>query len=60
MRAAGKEGRSNDERIRLCTGIMHSYSDYFGDLAIGKPAINQNKTAWKTEPMMFEVKKRIG
>ena len=35
-----------------------SYSDYFGDLAIGKHAINQIKTAWRTEPKMFEVKKK--
>lgn len=31
-----------------------SYSDYFGDLAIGKHAIEKIKTAWQTEPKMFK------
>lgn len=35
-----------------------SYSDYFGDLAIGKHAIEQIKTAWQTEPKMFKVDKK--
>lgn len=35
-----------------------SYSDYFGDLAIGKHAIEQIRTAWQTEPKMFKVDKK--
>lgn len=35
-----------------------SYSDYFGDIAIGKHAINQIQTAWETEPKMFKVDKK--
>lgn len=35
-----------------------SYSDYFGNLAIGKHAIEQIKTAWQTEPKMFKVDKK--
>ena len=35
-----------------------SYSDYFGDLAIGKHAIEQIRTAWQTEPKMFRVDKK--
>ena len=35
-----------------------SYSDYFGDMAIGKHAINQIKTAWETEPKMFRIDKK--
>ncbi len=35
-----------------------SYSDYFGDMAIGKHAINQIKTAWETEPKLFRVDKK--
>jgi hypothetical protein len=32
-----------------------SYSDYFGDLAIGKHAIDQIKTAWQNEPKSFKI-----
>lgn len=35
-----------------------TYSDYFGDLAIGKYAIERIKTAWQTEPKMFSVDKK--
>lgn len=35
-----------------------AYSDYFGDLAIGKHAIEQIRTAWQTEPKMFKVDKK--
>ncbi len=35
-----------------------SYTDYFGDLAIGKHAISQIKTAWETEPKMFKIDKK--
>ena len=35
-----------------------NYSDYFGDLAVGKHAINRIKTAWETEPKMFKVDKK--
>lgn len=35
-----------------------SYSDYFGDLAIGKHAIEQIRTAWQTEPKMFKADKK--
>lgn len=35
-----------------------TYSDYFGDLAIGKHAIDQIKTAWQTEPKMFKADKK--
>ena len=35
-----------------------SYSDYFGDLAIGRHAIEKIRTAWQTEPKMFSVDKK--
>lgn len=35
-----------------------SYSDYFGDVAIGQHAIEQIKTAWHTEPKMFRADKK--
>ena len=35
-----------------------SYSDYFGDLAIGRHAIDQIKMAWQTEPGMFTIDKK--
>jgi hypothetical protein len=35
-----------------------SYSDYFGDMAIGKHAIDQIKIAWQTEPKMFKVDRK--
>lgn len=35
-----------------------SYSDYFGDMAIGKHAIEQIRTAWQTEPKMFKTDKK--
>lgn len=35
-----------------------AYSDYFGDMAIGKHAIDQIKTAWQTEPKRFAVDKK--
>jgi len=35
-----------------------SYSDYFGDMAIGKYAIERIKTAWQTEPKMFSIDKK--
>lgn len=35
-----------------------SYSDYFGDMAIGKHAINQIRTAWETEPKLFRIDKK--
>ena len=35
-----------------------TYADYFGDLAIGKHAITQIKTAWQTEPKLFKADKK--
>ena len=35
-----------------------TYSDYFGDIAIGKHAIEQIRTAWQTEPKMFKADKK--
>ncbi len=35
-----------------------SYSDYFGNMVIGRYAINKIKTAWETEPDMFEIDKK--
>lgn len=35
-----------------------SYADYFGDIAIGKHAIDAIKSAWQTEPKMFAVDKK--
>lgn len=37
---------------------IFSYSDYFGDLAVGKHAIDQIKMAWQTEPEMFTIDKK--
>ncbi len=31
------------------------YADYFGDLAIGRSAIDKVKTAWNTEPKQFKI-----
>ena len=31
------------------------YADYFGDLAIGRSAIEKIKTAWNTEPKQFKI-----
>ncbi len=48
-----------DEGIEIPEYITDlSYSDYFGDLAIGKHAISQIRTAWETEPKMFKVDKK--
>lgn len=35
-----------------------SYPDYFGDLAVGKHAIDQIKFAWQNEPKRFKVDKK--
>lgn len=48
-----------DEGIEVPEYITNlSYSDYFGDLAIGKHAISQIRTAWETEPKMFKIDKK--
>jgi len=31
------------------------YADYFGDMAIGRGAIDKIKTAWNTEPQQFKI-----
>ena len=35
-----------------------SYTDYFGDVAIGKSAIESIKDAWRAEPNSFKIEKR--